>query len=131
MLSEQDTFYEGLPARFLAAVVPKLGQARDHNAFFGALHAHYTKLGTVGCARNLDDWLDRLTPQQLRLLYQYEHSEDESKSSVLMLIVYQFLLLATGRDHMNTPLILHHYETARRHIAARLGWELDTSTPSR
>lgn len=114
------SFYHGLPVDFLATCIPLVEHYHSLDAFVLALAANLRKVGTVACARNLDDWLDHLTYDQLALLYEYEHSSDEAKHQVLPLVVHLFLILLVGGRPVDAELVTDARLQARQRIAAEL-----------
>jgi hypothetical protein len=85
-----------------------------------ALATNLRKVGTVPCASNIDDWLDQLSPAQLRLLYEFERSQDEAKRQVLRLVVYLFLTLMAGGRHVEEELVADAHLQAHQRIVAEL-----------
>jgi hypothetical protein len=113
-------FYRGLPVDFLATCIPMVQHYRTLDAFVAAVAANLRRVGTVACARNLDDWLDHLTRDQLALLYEYEHSSDEAKRQVLPLVVHLFMTLLVGGLPVDEELLADARLQASQRIAAEL-----------
>jgi hypothetical protein len=113
-------FYQGVPVGFLATCIPMVKRYRTLDAFVAALATNLRKVGTVPYARNLDDWFDQLSSDQLRLLYEYEHSGDEAKRQVLPLVIYLFLTLLVGGRPVDAELVDDARLQARHRIVAEL-----------
>ena len=103
-----------------ATCIPSVQHYRTLDDFVAALAANLRRVGTVPYARNLDDWLDQLRSNQLRLLYGFECSQDEAEHQVLPLVVYLFMTLLVGGRPIDAELVADAVLHAHPRIAAEL-----------